>query len=227
MRPQIIDSYNYCSSTNNKTKVYHKDIYTEEEINKTREIKRDILNFIRVIEEDENYHDELLESDEIYERVCYDTYEGIHYNDNYGYISKGNYDRDIVDVYFYGNTHEEALRTAIYEIVMNESHYFEAWNREDLTRDFCDRFKDGVMEEDEYHGPFIFAEHSLQLLAKYYDRDIPKEFLDEFNGYITQHEDLDLEFNFETNRFERKEPVKTLKRTRGDLNDQEKTRTNR
>ena len=227
MRPQIIDEYNYCSTKNNKTKVYQKDNYSEEEKEKTRKIRKDILDFIRVIISKSDYHDSMLESDKVYEFVCYETYDGIHYNDTYGYISKGNYDRDIVHVYFYGNTHEEAFKTAVYEIIMDLSHNFELWHREELTKDFCNRFKDGIMEEDEYHGPFIFAEHSLQLLAKYYGENIPKEFLDEFNAYIDHHEDLDLEFNFETNRFEIKEPVKTLKRTRGDLSDKKETRENR
>jgi hypothetical protein len=215
MRPQIIDQYNYCSTTNNKTKVYHKEKYSEEEMNKTREIKKNILDFIRIVIDKPDYHNRLLESDNIHERVCYDTFEGIHYNDTYGYISKGNYDRDIVDVYFYGNTHEEAFKTAAYEIVMDLSHNYELWHREELTKDFYDRFIEGVYDEENHHCPFSFAEHSLQLLRKYYSDNIPEDIIKEFEDYIKSVEKMDVIFSYETNRFEKRELGKILNRKKG------------
>ena len=217
MRSNVIDEFNYCSSDNNRTNLYTKDNYTKEEIEKTREIRKSLLEFIKIVSEDENYRNELLESDTVYDRVTdLDAYYIIHYLENFGYISKGNYDRDLVQVYHYGDTFEEAFRSAIYEFVMNESQFFEAWNREDLNKDFSNRFKDGLVEEDDYYGPFFFAEHSLQLLRKYYGDNIPEDIIKEFEEYVKRFEKMDVIFSYETNRFEKKELGKILNRKRGE-----------
>ena len=219
MWPERIDIYNYCSSTNNKTKDYKKDKYSEEEMEKTRRIRKDILDFLRSVLNRPDYHDELLESDTIHNFICYELYTGIHYNDSFGYISKGNYDRDLVQVYYYGSTHDEALRTAFYEIIDDLiSHCFGIRNNEEANKDFFDRFKNGIYENDEIHGEFIFAENTLQILTKYYGENVPEEFITELDDYIKRMEKLDLTFNFETMKYEKKEQVKTLKRTRGEIN---------
>jgi hypothetical protein len=203
MEAKIIDTYNYCSSTNNRTNLYKKDVYTDNELLKTYAIRGRLLNFIQVVE---NSFEPipLLESTEIYDYIDRDAYLGIFYLEGIGYISKGNYDRDIVDVYYYGKSEEEAFKTAIYEYVMHESHYFELWNREELNKDFSNRFLNGEVNEDDYHGPFFFAEHSLQLLRNFYGNNIPEEFINEFEEYVKEVSKLDVKFNYETNRFEQK-----------------------
>ena len=217
MRANIIDTFNYCSSLNNRTNLYTKDNYTKEEINKTKEIRKAILEFIKIVLEDENYSNELLETDTVYDYVTdLDAYYIIHYLDEFGYISKGNYDRDLVQVYHYGDTFEEAFRSATYEFVMNESQFYEAWNRKELNQEFSNRFKNGLVEEDDYYGPFFFAEHSLQLLRKYYCDNIPEDIIKEFEEYVKRVEKMDVKFSYETNRFERKELGKTLSKKRGE-----------
>ena len=224
MGPKIIDDYHYCYDKENKRKKYNKDEYTNEELLKTYKIRKDILDFIRIVFEDNNYHNVLLESKNINEYVIDDTYHGIHYLDNLGYIAKGNYDRDHVDVYFYGTTHEEAFKNAICEFVMNRSHYFELINRERLNHDFSNRFKDGTVKEDDYYGPFFFAEHSLQLLRNYYGEEIPKDILNSFEDYVNEVENMNVYYSYETNRFERKEEIKKLEKKRGEKSDQKKVR---
>ena len=214
MRAKIIDTYNYCSSTNNRTNLYKKDVYTDNELLKTYAIRGRLLNFIQVVEHSLGPIP-LLESTEIYDYIDRNPYLGIFYLEGIGYISKGNYDRDIVDVYLYGESEEEAFKTAIYEYVMNESHYYELWNREELNKDFSNRFLNGNLSEDDYHGPFFFAEHSLQLLRNFYGNNIPEELIKEFEEYVKEVEKMDVKFSYETNRFESIEKNKERRRKDG------------
>ena len=202
MRAKIIDTYNYCSTKNNKTNLYKKETYTDEELLKTYVMRGRLASFIHIVERD-NEVIPLLESTKIYDYINIDPYLGIFYLDGIGYISKGNYDRDIVDVYLYGKTSDEAFKTAIYEYVMNRSHSYELWNRESLNQEFNERFPN--IEESNYHGPFFFAEHSLQLLRNYYGNAIPKDLIDEFEEYVKEVSNMNVKFNYETNRFESKE----------------------
>ena len=204
MRAKIIDTYNYCSTKNNKTNLYKKEIYTDEELLKTYVMRGRLASFIHIVERD-NEVIPSLESTKIYDYINIDPYLGIFYLEGIGYISKGNYDRDIVDVYLYGKTSDEAFKTAIYEYVMNRSHSYELWNRESLNQEFNERFPN--IEESNYHGPFFFAEHSLQLLRNYYGNAIPKDLIDEFEEYVKEVSNMNVKFNYETNRFELKEKL--------------------
>ena len=214
MRAKIIDTYNYCSTTNNRTNLYKKDVYTEDELIKTYTIRNRLLNFIQVVEKSIGPVT-LLESAEIYDYIDKDPYLGIFYLDGIGYISKANYDRDIVDVFFYGVTEEEAFKTAVYEYVMNKSCNYELWNREAVNKDFSNRFLNGETHEDDYFGPFIFAEHSLQLLRNFYGNNIPEEFIKKFEEYVKDVEQMDVKFSYETNRFELKNKNKERRRKNG------------
>lgn len=214
MRAKIIDTYNYCSSTNNRTNLYKKDTYTDDELLKTFAIRNRLLNFIQVVEHSIGPIP-LLEYQDIYDYIDKDPYLGIFYLEGLGYISKGNYDRDIVDVYLYGKSEEEAFRTAITEYVMHESMQYELWNREQVNKEFSNRFLNGEVNEDDYHGPFFFAEHSLQLLRNFYGNNIPEEFIKEFENYVKEVSNLDVEFSYETNRFEIKEKNKERRRKNG------------
>lgn len=214
MEAKIIDTYNYCSSTNNRTNLYKKDVYTDNELLKTYAIRGRLLNFIQVVEHSLGPIP-LLESTEIYDYIDRDAYLGIFYLEGIGYISKGNYDRDIVDVYFFGKSEEEAFKTAIYEYVMHESHYYELWNREELNKDFSNRFLNGEVNEDDYHGPFFFAEHSLQLLRRFYGNNIPEEFIEKFEEYVKDITQMNVKFSYETNRFESIEKNKERRKING------------
>ena len=214
MRAKIIDQYNYCSTTNNRTNLYKKDTYTDNELLKTFAIRNRLLNFIQVVEHSIGPIP-LLESPEIYDYIDRDPYLGIFYLEGLGYISKGNYDRDIVDVFLYGESEDEAFKTAIYEYVMNESHNYELWNRKELNEEFSNRFLNGEVNEDDYQGPFFFAEHSLQLLRNFYGNNIPEEFINEFENYVKEVSNLDVEFSYETNRFETKDNNKERRRKNG------------
>lgn len=204
MRAKIIDTYNYCSSKNNRTNLYKKDTYTDEELFKTYFMREKLVNFIHIVERN-NKEIPLLESTKIYDYINIDPYLGIFYLDGIGYISKGNYDRDIVDVYLYGKTSDEAFKTAIYEYVMNQSHSYELWNRETLNKEFTKRFPN--IEATDYHGPFFFAEHSLQLLRNYYGNAIPRDIVEEFEEYVKEVSNMNVKFRYETNRFELKEKL--------------------
>lgn len=222
MEAKIIDTYNYCSSTNNRTNLYKKEVYSQNELLKTYAIRNRLLNFIQVVEKSIGPV-ALLDSTKIYDFINTSPYLGIYYLEGVGYISKGNYDRDIVDVYFFGKTEEEAFKTAVHEYVMEESMQYELWNREELNKDFSNRFLNGEVNEDDYFGPFFFAEHSLQLLKKFYGNNIPEEFITDFETYVKEVEKMNVTFNYETNRFEKIEKNKERRRKNGSS----KKRTNR
>ena len=219
MRPVIIDSYHYCYPEKDRTEFYVRDKYTEEEINKTIEIRKGILNFIKIVNNDRNLKCEYLESNEFYEKIDANPYYGIYYLEGYGYLTNANYDRDDMNIYYFGNTYDEAFKTAIYGYVMDEGQYYELMNRKELNQDFSNRFKDGSVTKDDYYGPFFFAEYSLQLLRKYYGDNIPEEFIQEFEEYVKRVEHMNVKYDYETNRFEKRENIKKLTRNRGDKND--------
>ena len=215
MKPVIIDSYHYCYPEKDRTEFYVRDKYTEEEINKTIEIRKGILDFIKIVNNDQNLKCEYLESNEFYERIDANPYYGIYYLEGYGYLTNANYDRDDMDIYYFGNTYDEAFKTAIYEYVMDEGQYYELMNRKELNQDFSNRFKDGNVTEDDYYGPFFFAEYSLQLLRNFYGNNIPEELIKEFEEYVKEVEKMDVKFSYETNRFESIEKNKERRRKDG------------
>ena len=227
MKPEIIDQYFYGFKGLDKTNIYNKDEYTEEEKIKTHEIRQDLIRFLRIITDDPNWDVPYINSDRFFKFVICEPIYGIQYFDKFGYIAKVNADRNIVDVYYYGKTHDEAFMRAAYDIAWHYGHWYYSEYREEINKDFANRFEDGVYKEDIHHQGFGYAEHVIQLLRKYYGENIPEEMVLELENYVSDSEEMDLKYDYATNRFERAEDVKTLSRKKGVNNVQEKNRTNK
>ena len=99
----LIDSYRYCND-NDKSKedYYENHIYTQEEKEKTKLFITKISEFLKKTMGEESLM-----------HFKYSLEGGIHFFDGIGYISDINADRDIVDVYYYGKTIDEAFLNAV------------------------------------------------------------------------------------------------------------------
>ena len=147
-----IDSYHYClESDKNKNDYYSKYNYTDTEIKKAKSLYDKIRDFII-------FNGEAEELGKPYSHIELN----INYREDIGYISKVNADRDIVDVYCYGKTEEEAFLNAIISHELSMSEEYEFYHREQLNLEFSKRFLDGQVSEYDYHGPFFFSELALQ-----------------------------------------------------------------
>ena len=199
MRATIIANYNLRKKDNS---IYNKKYYTEEERKNTIIIRLKILEFIRKVNHDDNLRVPELDTYEMYDYITDKyPYYGINYLENIGYISKCNYDRDLVNVYFYGTTLEEAFKRAIVEYSLDNAHVYELHNREQLNQDYSNRFLDGSVKKDDYHGPFFFAELSLQTLREYYEDNIPEDIINMFEKYTKDIANIDVQYDYESNGF--------------------------
>lgn len=209
---EVIDSYHY-SNTSDKPKkeFYQTHEYSGDELAKTSKIRTKILDFERIIEEDSLMHNSLLESKEILEYVNYNPEDNIRYFDEIGYISTGNYDRDIVEIHFYGLSENEALHKVMIDYLMRRSMEYELFHRDLLNQDYSNRFKDGVVSPDDYYGPFFFAELSLQSFRKYYGNSIPDEIVDCFEEYLFSVTGESFKFDYKTNKLVKTAKVKAIK----------------
>lgn len=209
---EVIDSYHY-SNTSDKSKkeFYQIHNYSVAELAKTSKIRTKILDFKKIIEEDSLMPNDLLGSTEILEYVSCNPEDNIHYFDGIGYISTGNYDRDIVEIHFYGKTEEEALHKVMIDYLMRRSMEYELSHRDLLNQDYSNRFKDGVVSPDDYYGPFFFAELSLQGLRKYYGNSIPEEIVDRFSDYLFFVTGESFKFDYKTNKLVKTSKVKAIK----------------
>ena len=186
-----IDSYHYCQKREkNKNDYYSKYNYTDTEIKKAKSLYDKIRDFII-------FNGEAEELGKSYSHIELN----INYREDIGYISKVNADRDIVDVYYYGKTEEEAYYNALigYEFYMK--HDYELKNRKKLNLDYSRRFLDGNIEENDYHGPFFFAELALQDFHKYFG-NIPQYIINYYERYIEMIENKPYKYDYSNNCLE-------------------------
>lgn len=209
---EVIGSYHYSDALDKqKEKFYQTHEYSVAELAKTSRIRTKILDFERIIEEDSLMRNGLLESKEILEYVNYDPEDNIRYFDKIGYISTANYDRDIVEIHFYGVSENEALHKVMIDYLMRRSMEYELFHRDELNQDYSNRFKDGVVSPDDYYGPFFFAELSLQGFRKYYGNSIPDEIVDRFQDYLFFVTGESFKYDYKTNGFIKDVKVKAIK----------------
>ena len=70
-----------------------------------------------------------------------------------------------------------------------------------LNKEYLERFPDDISD---YHGPFFFAEHSLQGLRKFYKDDIPEVMIRAFEEYLKQVEGETFLYDYPENRLVKK-----------------------
>ena len=196
----LFDSYHRLKDKDKK-EYYQNHKYTENEQEKTKSIKKRIKDFVKIVREEDNIEDfnKYIESN-------------IRFFEGIGYISSINTEKDIVDIYFYGKTEEEAffVATINYENAFNIN--YETKNKEQLTEDYNNRVFDSNIILNNYHGPFFFAELSLQDFRKYYKENIPQDIINYYESYLFNVIKEDFKYNYETNRLEEKEIPKRSRR---------------
>ena len=185
----FIDSYNYCNESDaEKEKFYREHIPTENEKVKTQELMLKLDDFVIKTSGEEE-----LKYFHHYE------YGNIQYIDGLGYVSITNYDRDEINVYGYGMTVEEVFIPILVDYEFYICENYEWSHRQELNKQFSDRFLGGVYSEKDYHGPFFFAELALQEFRKYYGDNIPEEIINYYEDYLKEVLGCSYKYDYETN----------------------------
>ena len=196
-----IDSFNYCVvQDEEKEKFYRRHTYTELEKQKTKELMARMEDFVLKTGGEDGLR-----------TFHFSTEGGIHYREGLGYISvvAPDGDRGNVYVYSYGETLEEAFFPAIMDYEFYVSENYELYNRKRLNQQFCERFG-GTYSEQDYHGPFFFAELALRDFRKYYGDNIPEEVIHHYEEYLKEVHEGDYQYDYETNGFIQREKAKDL-----------------
>lgn len=189
MKKYYIDSYHYCSNKDKeKEKYYREHKLTEKEQQKTEEFMNKMRDFII-----RTHGEDALGS----LNICPEG--NIHFREEFGYITIGNYDRDEVTVDGYGKTIEEAFLNALIDYEFYECECYEWSHRQELNMQYSERFLDGNYSEDDYHGPFFFAELALQDFRKYFGDNIPEEIIKYYENYLMEVENESFKYDHETN----------------------------
>lgn len=197
----LIDRYNYCNSYDrDKMNYYQNHVLTREEEEKTNSLRERLIEFEKKVRG--------VDSTDIYSYNPDHPEWRIEFFEDKGYISSVNADRDIVDIYYYGRTENEAFLNALvsHELVLCEN--YESYNRKKLNKDFCERFLGGEEDKEEYHGQFFFSELALQDFRKFFGDEIPKKLINYYEKHVNSLYELEFIFDFELNRFTVKEKEK-------------------
>ena len=202
MNCYYIDSYHYCAKEDAlKEKFYREHEDTKKEQQKTKEFIDKMEDFIK-----KTSGEKLLRFFH-----GYDCVEGkIHYREGIGYISINNFDRDEIIVYGYGMTLEEAFLRATIDFEFYYRENYEWSNRQELNKQFSERFLNGAYTEHDYHGPFFFIELALQDFRAYYGDNIPEEIMEHYRNHLNEVGLENFEYSYETNRLEKLEPTQKL-----------------
>ena len=189
MEAYYIDSYHY-GSDYEKDNFYRKHELTKEEKVKTKE-------FIKMLE------DFVIKTNgkELLDFFSTSQEASIYYQDGLGYIAIGNYDRDLVNVYHYGKTKEEALLRALLDYEFYYSENYEFYHRKELNKQYSDRFLNGNYNSEDYHGTFFFAEIALKDFRKYYGDNLPIEIINYYENYLKEVSEDNFKYDYETNEF--------------------------
>lgn len=192
--PSIIDNYHYCrSSDRDKINYYQNHKLTKEEQEKTNSLIERLKDFEEKVRGKE-YIDLYLKDPEHPEWR-------IKYFEDKGYISIVNADYDIVDIYYYGRSENEAFLNAVVAHELLNTIRIELYNREDLNKEYSNRFLNGEVTKDDYHGPFFFSELALQDFRKFYGNDIPKRIIKNYENHVNSIYEDKYEYSFDLNRF--------------------------
>ena len=189
MRAKILETYHYCSEKDKEIKEYYESHnYTDNEKQKAESLKKRLFEFIKIVRENDN-----IQNFEYYPE------SNIHYFEDIGYIALVNTDRDIVDVYFYGRTENEAFLNAIIDYELSYNINVEKNNRKKLNEDYSKRFLNNVTSDNDYHGPFFFAELSLKDFKKYYGENIPEDIINYYELHLLNIEREKFKYDYDSN----------------------------
>ena len=188
MKKYYIDSYHYCTDEL-KEKYYREHETTTIEKHKTEEFMNKMRDFII-----RTHGEDALGS----LNMCPEG--NIHFREEFGYITIGNYDRDEVTVAGYGKTIEEAFLNALIDYEFYECECYEWSHRQELNMQYSERFLNGDYSKKDYHGPFFFAELALQDFRKYFGDNIPEEIVEYYEIHLAEVGEGNFKYDYETNR---------------------------
>ena len=191
---ELMDIYYYSDiKYKDKMDYYQKHIFTSDEQEKATSLQQRIIQFEEIVRGTKHIN-------ELINHPYYPEWNIVYFED-LGYISFVNADRDRVDVYYYGKTEDEAFINAMvsYELVVCEEYEFD--NRERLNKEFSDRFLDGKVKENDYHGPFFFSELALQDFRKFYGDNLPKEIIQHYENHVNTIYPEKYKYDKEKNKF--------------------------
>ena len=165
-------------------------LYSDSELEKTKSLKNRIVEYIKTVSGNEP-------SDYFY----YTPECHIKYMESLGYVSIFSFN-GFYEIYYYGTTEDEAFMNAIIDYEMGNGRDFELHHRDELNKEYQERFAEEPISN--YHGPFFFAEHSLQGLRKFYKNEIPEVIVEAFERYLEEVERKSYKYDTSVNRFVKK-----------------------
>lgn len=148
-------------------KYFSKRKETEVEKSKYEELSNMISKFYKKVSGDDNYKDFLI------------YYLSIGYLEDYGYYATTDADRGDRNIIYLGEKLEDAFVNFVIDALFSYAVDFECTNRENLKKDYLNRF--GNME---YNQCLYFAEYALNQWSKYYDSNIPNNIIRIYENYL-------------------------------------------
>ena len=130
----------------------------------------------------------------------YNAEGNIKYFKDHGYLSTVG-ERNVWDIYNYGQTEDEAFMNAIIDYGIRTGMTYEIYNRERLNKEFHQRFPDN---KEEYHTVFFFSEYALQQLRNYYGENIPPIIIEALESHASKYEYDTYQYSYETNSLVKK-----------------------
>ena len=186
-----IDSYHYSKSYDrDKMYYYENHTYTKDEQEKIDSLREKILEFEKIVRGNDTLPVSIF---------CPESH--IVYFEDKGYISFVNSDKDIVDIYYYGRTENEALISALINYELTYNIDIELQNREELIKEYKKRFPNRNEEDEEYDGSFFSSELSLKDFRKYYGDQIPSRLVKYYEDSISRTDGIEYQYDYDTDGF--------------------------
>ena len=194
----LIDKYQY-SQTYDRDKInyYQNHSYTKEEKEKEESLRNKIIDFETKVRGKETIKELLNNPDHPEWRI--------KYLEEKGFISFSNTDRDIVEVYFYGKTENEAFINAIvsHELILSES--YEYHNKSKISVEYDNSISEESILDEDYQIPFFFSEIVLEDFKKYFGEEIPKSIIENYENHIKNIYDEEFKYDISKNKLVKKE----------------------
>ncbi len=112
------------------------------------------------------------------------------YLDDYGYYQMDDFDRGWFEVFNLGEDIDEVVFEVLDELLYEKSLEYEQNNREQLQREFNERFADQYLRplfnlDNKYTRAIPMVEYALDKFDKYYDGKIPDTIIKHYEDYLT------------------------------------------
>ena len=177
--------------------IYYTNKLTEQEQEKTNSLLNRMNDFTTKVF-----------NEEVSKVFSYKNKGEIQYRSTIGYYTIGNYDRDVVKILYYGSTEEEAFINLLIGIGFDygTSEYVWPDTKEKLEREFFEKYKDN----DTYEDPslFFYIELAIQLMRTYFGDKIPEEIINYYIKHILEYDNVEVEYNYDTNELIYKGKIK-------------------